>query len=115
MEHLSPSQIAELTADLQAAKIETSKQLAALEKSARPVDLNEPIGRLSRMDALQQQGLAQKHKAETTAKLARIEAALARIDKGVYGICIKTNDPIPFTRLKAMPEHAIGSMRHEED
>ena len=54
MQHLTPEQIAELKADLEAARDNATKQLAALEKSASPVDLGEPIGRLSRMDALQQ-------------------------------------------------------------
>lgn len=35
--------------------------------------------------------------------LAEIEAALARIRKGVYGLCAACGEPIPEARLKALP------------
>ena len=109
MDHLTAEQIEELRSDLELARVETTKQIEALTTAAKPVDLNEPIGRLSRMDALQQHGLAQKQQAEAKAKLLRIDAALKRIEAGTFGICIKTGEPIPFARLKAMPENAVGA------
>jgi DnaK suppressor protein len=35
--------------------------------------------------------------------LEQIEAALARIKKGEYGICASCEEPIPDARLKALP------------
>ena len=35
--------------------------------------------------------------------LVEIEAALARMDDGTYGICEETGDPIPFARLLLEP------------
>lgn len=35
--------------------------------------------------------------------LTNIEAALRKIDKGIYGICEKCNRPIPKKRLKSIP------------
>ena len=35
--------------------------------------------------------------------IAKIEAALARIDDGSYGYCIETGDPISLRRLDARP------------
>jgi RNA polymerase-binding protein DksA len=35
--------------------------------------------------------------------LAEIEAALARIDDGTYGVCEECGRPIPVERLRAMP------------
>ena len=35
--------------------------------------------------------------------LAEIEAALARIRKGEYGLCASCGEPIPEARLKALP------------
>jgi DnaK suppressor protein len=35
--------------------------------------------------------------------LLEIEAALARMDAGSYGLCEETGDPIPFARLKLEP------------
>ena len=36
--------------------------------------------------------------------LNEINAALERIEKGVYGLCIDTGEPINKVRLKALPE-----------
>ncbi len=36
-------------------------------------------------------------------QLLEIEIALARIEKGVYGICEETEEPIEFERLRALP------------
>jgi DnaK suppressor protein len=35
--------------------------------------------------------------------LARITDALARLDKGTYGICVDCEEPIAAARLKALP------------
>lgn len=37
-------------------------------------------------------------------KLEKIEAALKRIEKGTYGICLKTKQPIEQGRLELIPE-----------
>jgi RNA polymerase-binding protein DksA len=36
-------------------------------------------------------------------ELHEIDRALARIDDGVYGICVVTGQPIPVERLRALP------------
>jgi len=41
--------------------------------------------------------------AHERARLAEVEAALARMDAGAYGICEETGEPIPFARLRTEP------------
>lgn len=41
--------------------------------------------------------------AHERARLAEIDAALARIEAGTYGTSEESGDPIPFKRLEAMP------------
>jgi DnaK suppressor protein len=60
-------------------------------------------GRLSRMDALQQQAMAAATGQRRTAELARINDALARIDSGDYGLCLGCNDQIAPARLEIDP------------
>jgi len=40
-------------------------------------------------------------------KLARIEAALSRMDRGCYGFCLTCDERIGLTRLEADPAEAI--------
>jgi RNA polymerase-binding transcription factor DksA len=41
-------------------------------------------------------------------QLAAIDAALARIKAGTYGICLQTGDPIPAARLRALPSTPVS-------
>jgi DnaK suppressor protein len=48
--------------------------------------------------------------------IAKIEAALARIDDGTYGFCIETGEPITLRRLDARPIATLSveaQERHE--
>ncbi|MGD1036054.1 MAG: RNA polymerase-binding protein DksA [Roseiarcus sp.] len=48
--------------------------------------------------------------------IAKIEAALARIDDGTYGFCIETGEPISLSRLDARPIATLSveaQERHE--
>ncbi|HUG60637.1 MAG TPA: TraR/DksA C4-type zinc finger protein [Methylomirabilota bacterium] len=61
------------------------------------------VGRLSRMDAIQQQAMAQAAARNRKTELARIAAALARIDAGTYGECLACGEEIAEARLDADP------------
>lgn len=61
------------------------------------------VGRLSRMDALQQQAMAQNNQQRAEATLKRITAALKRCEDGSYGYCADCDEPIPLKRLEFDP------------
>ena len=74
------------------------------EASAQPVTLDQQsVGRVSRIDAIQQQqmAVANRQQAMTLSKL--IAAALARIDDGSYGDCLECGEPIADARLEVQP------------
>lgn len=60
-------------------------------------------GRLSRIDALQLQAMANAGRDRAALELRRIDAALARIQAGTYGECIDCAEPIEAGRLTASP------------
>ncbi len=60
-------------------------------------------GRLTRMDALQLQAMAKAGQARARVELARIDAALRRLDDGRYGDCLDCDEPIAAARLEANP------------
>jgi DnaK suppressor protein len=85
------------------------EDLAGAEASARPVALDQPIGRLSRMDALQQQSMALAHRDRIRHRLERITSALSRIDQGTYGECLRCEETIDQRRLAISPEAILCS------
>ncbi len=65
------------------------------------------VGRLSRMDALQQQAMAHATARRRVAQRARIEAALVRLDKGEWGWCTACGNEIAEKRLAHDPSVAL--------
>ena len=68
------------------------------------VELDSSIGRLSRMDALQNQQMALELKRRQENQLLRIENAFKRLAKGQYGLCGKCKKPIEENRLEVFPD-----------
>lgn len=69
-----------------------------------PVKLDQQsVGRLSRMDAMARQAMAQAVGRRRNARLIRIEAALARIAAGDYGDCEDCGEAISPGRLRLDP------------
>lgn len=64
------------------------------------------VGRLSRMDALQQQAMAKAQERRRAAERSRIAAALERIDEGEWGYCLNCGEEIAERRLRNDPSVA---------
>ena len=79
-------------------------QLQLSEEGAKPVQLGTPIGRLSRMDAIQQQEMTRAGRSTLELKRRQVEASLDGHTKGVYGQCRSCEEPIGYPRLRARPE-----------
>jgi DnaK suppressor protein len=74
------------------------------EQGAQTVELDQTrIGRVSRMDALQQQAMSQESMRRRQIALRNIESALARIESGDYGYCIDCGEDIAEGRLEIDP------------
>lgn len=74
----------------------------------KPVELDQTrVGRLSRMDALQDQAMALETDRRRHAELGRIEAALKRLEDGDYGWCMSCGEQIPAKRLELDPTVAL--------
>ena len=61
------------------------------------------VGRLSRMDALQNQAMAKAGHARRQAERRRLMAALARIDEEEFGYCEDCGEEIAEGRLRLDP------------
>jgi len=69
-----------------------------------PVELDQTrVGRLSRMDAMQQQAMAQASSRRMEQEVQRLHAALSRLQTGNYGTCVKCEEEIPTRRLQIDP------------
>lgn len=107
MSTLKASQLALLKRQLNERQQQLEGFLTLDEVATETVELDQSkVGRLSRMDALQQQALALALANNETHKqqLIRVHRALHKIDVGDYGYCEECGQAIPFARLQAQPE-----------
>ncbi|HIP38317.1 MAG TPA: TraR/DksA family transcriptional regulator [Desulfocapsa sulfexigens] len=76
----------------------------ARKKDTAPVKLDQArVGRLSRMDAMQQQAMSQASARLIELERQRIRTALGRIESGDYGYCILCDEEIAEKRLQFDP------------
>jgi DnaK suppressor protein len=83
---------------------ELRRSLSQPDDAAGTVSLNDPIGRLTRVDALQAQQMALELRRRRQARLTRLERALRLIAEGEYGTCSKCGEDIPKARLELYPD-----------
>jgi RNA polymerase-binding transcription factor len=78
--------------------------MSASDTDSNPVELDQArVGRLSRMDALQGQAMAQETERRRKNELSRIEAALDRVTAEDYGYCVSCDEEISEKRLALDP------------
>ena len=88
-------------AGLEALRAELLRSSAETSADRRPVELDQQsVGRLSRMDAIQVQAMAQAQEGRRQDRLRRIDAALRRLADGEYGACVVCGEDIPAKRLE---------------
>ena len=87
------------------ALVELAEDAEAAQKS---VELDQTrVGRLSRMDALQGQAMAQETARRRDNEVARIDAALKRVEQDEYGYCLSCGEKIAAKRLALDPMAAL--------
>ncbi len=92
---------------LEARAKEIRALLASSDSADDSIEVDDAIGRLTRMEAIQAQAMSNEGRRRQQDRLPRIEAALSRISDGTYGICVRCANEIPRGRLEIMPEAAV--------
>jgi len=81
----------------------TKEEIIELIELTKPITLDNSIGRLSRMDAINNKTINEKALRDKKQTLQKLERALERYEEGKLGTCLKCGEEIPFGRLKIMP------------
>jgi len=89
---------------LEELKKEVMGLMNLVDAAVKPVELDQnKVGRLSRVDALQGQAMAQASAARQQALLSAVERALLRIESGEYGRCLDCDGFVAVPRLTIDP------------
>lgn len=84
---------------------ELEGQLTLTQESAKTVELDQALaGRVSRIDAIQQQKLAQAGLSRAKSKFEQLSKTLLQLDSEDFGYCEECGEEIKFARLLIKPE-----------
>lgn len=108
MAELTKQQLTQLEQELQTLKQELESMLSAEQASSETVTLDQSrVGRLSRMDAMQQQAMAQAEATRLTQRYKLVIQALKKLSQDDYGYCSQCDELINFQRLMIKPESSL--------
>ena len=88
-------------------EIEESRLMVEKYKDlTKPIAPENAIGRVSRMDAINNKSVNDAALRKAEAKLKNLEVALTKVDDTDFGICIRCKNEIPLGRIMLLP-HAV--------
>ncbi len=83
---------------------QVKKDIVDLKELTKPIKPENSLGRISRMDAINNKSINDEAYRLAKAKLTRMEHALTKIEDPKFGNCVVCKNPINPKRLMLMPE-----------
>ena len=100
---MNQSEKAQIEQYLKKEKAKLLIRIDELKELTQPIEPDDAIGRVSRMDAIVNKTINQQALKKANDKLNKINISLERIDDNDFGTCIQCKKPIPIQRLLLMP------------
>ena len=98
------TQKAEIRDKIEADIRKTSDAIVGYEEMSQPVAPENSIGRISRMDAINNKSVTEAALRTAKKKLSALQLALSRIDDPDFGVCGQCKNPIAIKRILFRPE-----------
>ena len=105
---MTENELNEIKESLVRLEQELLQEIESAKINSQPVVLDQQsVGRLSRIDAIQQQEMHISSLRRLQQRLALVKKAFERLTTGDFGFCINCEEPLTFKRLKARPESPV--------
>ncbi len=101
---MTPAEKESIHRQIQQELTQLAAQITQLEAKAQPIAPDCSLGRLTRMEAMNEQAVNGKILAEALLRQTRLRNALARVDSDMFGVCIDCDEDIGMARMRIRPE-----------
>ncbi len=101
MEHINSEEIRAL---ILKEITKTEQTIEEYKEMTQPVKPDDAIGRISRMDAINNKSVTESALREAEQKLNNLQSALNRVGTKEFGVCAKCKNPIPIGRILIRPQ-----------
>ena len=85
----------------------TRKIIGQLQEFTKPIAPNVNIGRLTRMEALNDKAIKENNLRTETIKLIKLEETFRKSEDDDFGMCISCKNEIPYQRLLVIPHTKV--------
>jgi len=82
----------------------TEEAILDYKESTKPISPENAIGRVSRMDAINNKSVVEAALRKAEEKLNKLKLVLNKVDDADFGICIRCGEPIPIGRVLLLPQ-----------
>ena len=82
----------------------TEKLVQEYTELSKPIAPDCAIGRVSRMDAINNKSVVEASLRQAESKLRNLQRVFSQIGSDEFGICLKCKQPIPLGRILIRPE-----------
>lgn len=97
----------EIKRKIEAEIVKTEKQVKEYSEMTKPVEPENAIGRISRMDAINNKSVTEAALRKAKQTLDNLYEALKKVDSPEFGICMVCKKPIPAGRILIMPQALV--------
>ena len=99
---------AEIRERFEAAIAKTQKRIGQYEGMSGPIAPDNAIGRVSRMDAINNKGVTDVALRKAKEQLKGLQRNLEKLDSSEFGVCIQCKKTIPIERILLAPESSFS-------
>ena len=87
--------------------IKTEEKVVRYEDLAQPISPDNAIGRVSRMDAINNKSIVDAALRKARERLNGLKSSLDKLDSSDFGVCIKCKNNIPIERILLAPQSSF--------
>ena len=87
--------------------VKTEEQVVRYGDLAQPISPDNAIGRVSRMDAINNKSIVDAALRKARERLKGLKSSLDKLDSSVFGVCVKCKNNIPIERILLAPQSSF--------
>ncbi len=104
---MDKKQIAEIKDLIQKEIVKTEKSIDDYKEMTGPIEPDDAIGRVSRMDAINNKSVVEAALRAAQRKLNDLQDVVRRVDSAGFGVCVNCKEQIPIQRILLVPQAKV--------
>jgi len=104
---MDSAQRKEITNQIEKEISKTEEVIVEYKEATQPISPENAIGRVSRMDAINNKSVVEAALRKAEEKLSALKFLAGKVDDKDFGLCARCKNPIPFPRMLFIPQSAF--------